>query len=94
MASGHNKTRRKALQQTLKSLRTDSGMTQQQLSALLEKPQSYVSKYESGERLLDFVEVEDICDALGLSLNQLVFTYQKKTMGPAILAGYSMPTRQ
>ena len=36
--------------------RKDLGLTQQQLANLLEKPQSYVSKYERGERRLDVIE--------------------------------------
>lgn len=36
--------------------RKDAQMTQQDLSARLGKPQSYVSKYERGERRLDVIE--------------------------------------
>jgi hypothetical protein len=38
----------------------------------LGRPQSFVSKYERGERRLDFVEVLDITDALGADMNELV----------------------
>ncbi len=34
----------------------------------LECPQSYVSKYESGERRLDILEVQDICIACDTTL--------------------------
>jgi len=44
--------------------RKNSGVTQQRLAEVLGKPQSYVSKYESGERRLDLVEFIDIADAL------------------------------
>lgn len=30
---------------------------------MLGKPQSYVNKYESGERRLDLPEVEEVCQA-------------------------------
>ncbi len=36
--------------------RNQSGLTQQALSKLLHKPQSYVSKYENAERRLDVIE--------------------------------------
>lgn len=36
--------------------RKESGVTQQQLAERLGKPQSYVSKYERGERRVDVVE--------------------------------------
>ena len=30
--------------------------------------QSFVSKYENGDRQLDFIEVEAVCEAMGMSL--------------------------
>jgi len=47
----------------LRNIRKASGLTQVQLAVKLDKPQSYVSKYESGERNLDFVEVLTVCNA-------------------------------
>lgn len=44
------------LLELLIAARNESGMTQQQLSEKLLRPQSYVSKYERGERRLDVVE--------------------------------------
>jgi len=49
----------------MKNIRKESGLTQAQLAARIHKPQSYISKYESGERRLDFIEVMEICDACG-----------------------------
>jgi len=56
------------LQEALKQIRLDAQLTQAELAAKLQKPQSYVSKYESGERRLDLIEVRDICITLGLTL--------------------------
>ena len=42
--------------------RKDKEITQIQLAEKLQKPQSYVSKYENGERRLDVVEFLDIAD--------------------------------
>ena len=39
-------------------------MTQDQVARALGKPQSYVSKYENGERTLNFIEVIDVIEAL------------------------------
>ncbi|MGE5193186.1 MAG: helix-turn-helix domain-containing protein, partial [Deltaproteobacteria bacterium] len=50
----------------LKELRTASKLTQSTLAARLGRPQSYVSKYENGERRLDFVETAYVCQALGV----------------------------
>jgi transcriptional regulator with XRE-family HTH domain len=44
--------------QRLKSARLDVGITQTEAAARLGRPQSFVSKCESGERRVDFVEVE------------------------------------
>lgn len=41
--------------------RRDLPLTQQQLSRRLERPQSYVSKVERGERRLDIIEFLLIC---------------------------------
>ena len=41
---------------SLTAARKAAGMTQQQLADRLDKPQSFVSKYERGERRLDVVE--------------------------------------
>ena len=47
-------------------------MTQAQLAERLERPQSFVSKYERGERRLDFVEVFEIAEALRVDVCDLV----------------------
>lgn len=46
--------------------RKQAGMTQQRLAELLNKPQSYVSKYERRERRLDVVEFLAIAKVLEL----------------------------
>jgi len=54
----------KLFQKMLKELRLEKGMTQGSLADLLGAPQSYVSKYELGERRIDLVETFEICRAL------------------------------
>lgn len=47
-------------------------MTQQQLANKLDRPQSFIAKYEQGERRLDLIELMevskhlkfDVCDAV------------------------------
>jgi len=45
--------------------RKKAKMTQSQLADLLQKPQSFVSKYERGERRLDIIEFLEVCHQLG-----------------------------
>ena len=52
--------------------RRDRQLTQVRLAALLGRPQSFVSKYERGERRLDFVEVLEIAEVLGIDACDLV----------------------
>jgi transcriptional regulator with XRE-family HTH domain len=54
--------------------RTSKGLTQAALAARLDQPQSYVSKYETGERRLDFVETLLVCDALEIDIGHLAAT--------------------
>ncbi|WP_184623329.1 helix-turn-helix transcriptional regulator [Xanthomonas sp. 3058] len=61
----------------LRDLRNQSDLTQTDVANALGKPQSYVSKYESGERRLDLVELADLCVVLGVSLHDLISLFEK-----------------
>ena len=56
------------LQDLLKEIRREKDLTQTEIAVVIEQSQSFVSKYESGERILDLLEVRFICRRLGLSL--------------------------
>jgi len=56
----------------LRQMRTDGGLRQADLARKLRQPQSFVSKYESGERRIDVLELREICRALGVSLTEFV----------------------
>ena len=47
-------------------------MTQAELAKKLRRPQSFVSKYEAGERRLDMAEFVEICRMTGISAHKLV----------------------
>ena len=51
--------------QLLIQARKAAGMTQTELAQKLSRPQSFVSKFERGERRLDVIEFLDIARALG-----------------------------
>lgn len=48
------------------------GVTQSELSEKLGKHQSFVSKYENGERRLDVAEVVEICGVLGVDPHGII----------------------
>ena len=48
----------------LTEARKVAGLTQSELSSRLKRPQSFVSKYERGERRLDVVEFGEVARAL------------------------------
>ena len=61
-------TRSPRYQQFLNCLRTarlEAVLTQEQVGRRLKRPQSYVSKCESGERRVDVVELEQFAELYG-----------------------------
>ena len=67
-----NSSRYALLQNALVEARQDKGLTQLEVAARLSKPQSYVSKYESGERRLDVIEFLEVCEALSVSPHSIL----------------------
>jgi transcriptional regulator with XRE-family HTH domain len=61
----------------LRQKRLDAGLQQTELADKLGVSQTWVSKYENGERRLDLVQLEAICEALGVSLSALVKAWQR-----------------
>lgn len=62
----------------LRSLRQESGLRQVELAERIGRPQSFVSKYEIGERRLDLIELRAICGALGTSLSEFVHRFESR----------------
>jgi len=50
--------------------RQNAELTQQQVADQLDKPQSYIAKYERGERRLDIIEFLDLADVLNIDVNE------------------------
>tara|TARA_R110001592_G_scaffold125262_2_gene334826 strand:- start:2182 stop:2436 length:255 start_codon:yes stop_codon:yes gene_type:complete len=64
--------RQRILLDLLRKIRKEAGFRQDDVAERLGRPQSFVSKYESGERRLDILELYDVCGALGVTLNNFV----------------------
>jgi transcriptional regulator with XRE-family HTH domain len=54
-----------ALCELLIEARRKAGLTQERLAKQLKRPQSFVAKYERGERRLDVIEFVAIAECLG-----------------------------
>jgi transcriptional regulator with XRE-family HTH domain len=66
-----------ALRYLLLNIRKEGGLRQTEVARRLGRPQSFVSKYESGQRRLDLIELEEICHALGISLLEFVARFER-----------------
>ena len=64
--------RQERLRRLLREIRTKAGLRQVDLAEKLHQPQSFVSKYERGERRLDVIELEQVCECCGVTLGAFV----------------------
>lgn len=69
----------KKLQILLRQIRVEANLTQVSLAQILSQPQSFVSKYESGERRLDLIEIKKVCSATGIPLIKFIERFKKLT---------------
>lgn len=68
-----------ALCELMIDARTQVGLTQQGLAVRLGRPQSFVAKYERGERRLDVIEFMAICDAIPVDSVTILRKLRKAT---------------
>ncbi|HLU62027.1 MAG TPA: helix-turn-helix transcriptional regulator [Gammaproteobacteria bacterium] len=67
---------RAALGQLLKTIREEQGLLQREVAQRLNAPQSFVSKYESGERRIDLPELRQIAQVLDVSFETLLRRFE------------------
>jgi transcriptional regulator with XRE-family HTH domain len=72
MSRGLHSPPNKKLRLLLTEARARAGLTQLQVAERVKRPQSYVSKYENGERQLDVIEFIAICAAMNVHPCSLV----------------------
>ena len=62
----------KAFRDLMVRARKDAGLTQQVLARRLGKPQSFIAKYEGGERRLDVLEFLAVARAIRVDPNRII----------------------
>jgi transcriptional regulator with XRE-family HTH domain len=72
---------RKILLELLRELRKQRRLTQDQLAKSMGVKQAFVSKYETGERRLDFMDLIAICDILGMSIVKFAERFEASRKG-------------
>jgi transcriptional regulator with XRE-family HTH domain len=58
-------------------IRQSKGLLQSEVAAKLGKPQSFISKYERGERRLDFPEFLELAAALEIDVPEFIAQYKQ-----------------
>ena len=65
-----------ALVRLLREHRERAGLRQSDVADRLSKKQSFVSKYESSERRIDYLEIRQICAAIGIDVVAFIQEYE------------------
>ena len=72
MKRTNKETQNEKLLKLLKRIRQERGIRQIELADRLGVPQSFVSKYESGDRRLDILELRKVCEAIGIPFEEFI----------------------
>ncbi len=62
----------------LRRVRREAGLTQVDLARRIGEEQTFVSKFERGERRLDILELRHICRALGVTLDEFATRLERE----------------
>jgi len=78
MQKSLSQIKQKSFLNLLREMREEAGLRQLDVATRLDQPQSFVSKYESGERRLDLLELEQVCASCGVDLDDFVRRYRER----------------
>ena len=76
MQKSLSSSKHKSFLELLRQVREEADLRQIDVADRLDQPQSFVSKYESGERRLDLLELELVCAACDTDLAEFVRRYR------------------
>jgi transcriptional regulator with XRE-family HTH domain len=71
-------TQQDTLQALLREIRHRAGLRQINLANQLGVAQSFISKYEGGERRLDILELKAVCEACGTTLTEFAIELEQR----------------
>ena len=66
----------------LRGVRVEAGLTQSELASRLGTDQTFISKYESGERRLDILELREVCQVIGIDFVAFIRRLDKDLIQP------------
>lgn len=70
--------RHRRLIEELAAARRAAGMSQRALAERLKRSDSYISKFEAGERRLEVCEFIELCEVIGADPAQLISRIQRR----------------
>ena len=77
MQRGPFTPKRRAVLRLLRDIRLERGLLQQEVADRLGVAQTYISRSGQGELLLDFAELVDFCEAVGVTLEEFARRYRE-----------------
>ncbi len=77
MSKGIFTSRQKKLLALLRQVRIEAGLSQKELANRLNRSQSFVSKFEQGELRLDLLELYQLCEIVGISLQEFTRRFEE-----------------
>ena len=78
-----NSSQHKIFQELFVEERRHAGITHKTLAERLGVDRSAVTRIETGERRVDIVELQQICEVLGIPLAEFVRKYEERTRDEA-----------
>jgi transcriptional regulator with XRE-family HTH domain len=93
MAKSIYSQRQATLCRLLVEARKERGMTQSELAKALRRNQSFVAKYEGGERRLDVIEFIEVALAIGVDPAGVIASILDHQYTPKAKAGARLPRK-
>ena len=66
------------LKELLRDIRERAGLRQVDVAEAINRPQSFISEFEAGQRRLDLVELREVCVACGTTLRRFTDEYERR----------------